>query len=135
MVDRVVFEILIKKCLTSYPKKNMDAQQKDQFRVMLEELRLDLIKLKMSSLESTQAVNLDQSSVGRLSRMGAMQSQAMALEAKRRREIQLTRIDAAIERFNEGEYGYCAVCEEEIDIRRLQVDPANPFCVSCAGKI
>ena len=95
----------------------------------------ELIKMNQGSQKTTQPVNLDQSSVGRLSRMDAMQSQAMALESKRRREIQLTRISAALERIQEGEYGYCATCEEEIDRRRLEVDPANPFCISCASKM
>jgi DnaK suppressor protein len=67
--------------------------------------------------------------------MDAMQSQAIALEGKRRREIQLKRIEAALERIEEGEYGYCASCDEEINGRRLQVDPANPFCVQCAAKL
>jgi DnaK suppressor protein len=87
------------------------------------------------SRESTKAVDLDQSSVGRLSRMDAMQSQAMALETKRRRKIELTRIDAALERIDDEEFGYCASCEEEINKRRLEIDPANPFCVNCASKL
>ncbi|MCP4341263.1 MAG: TraR/DksA family transcriptional regulator [Desulfobulbaceae bacterium] len=95
----------------------------------------ELIEMKQRSQKSSQPVTLDQSSVGRLSRMDAMQSQAMALENKRRREIQLSRISAALERIEEGEYGYCASCEEEINRRRLEVDPANPFCVSCASKM
>ena len=95
----------------------------------------ELTEMKQRFQKSSQPVALDQSSVGRLSRMDAMQSQAMALENKRRREIQLSRISAALERIEEGEYGYCATCEEEINRRRLEVDPANPFCVSCASKM
>jgi len=102
---------------------------------MLLAQRKQLLEQKEISQESTRTVELDQSSVGRLSRMDAMQSQAMALEGKRRREIQLTRIEAALERIDEGEFGYCAMCDEEIADGRLEVDPANPFCVNCAGKI
>lgn len=91
--------------------------------------------MQQTANDSTRPVDLDQSSVGRLSRMDAMQSQAMALENKRRREIELTRIDAALERIEEGEYGYCAACDEEIAQRRLNLDPANPFCVQCASKM
>ena len=95
----------------------------------------EIIAMQQTTNDSTRPVDLDQSSVGRLSRMDAMQSQAMALENKRRREIELTRIDAALERIKEEEYGYCAACDEEIDQRRLSVDPANPFCVKCASKM
>lgn len=105
------------------------------YKKVLLQRQKDILAMQQSSKDSTRPVDLDQSSVGRLSRMDAMQSQAMALENKRRREIELTRIDAALERIEEGEYGYCAVCDEEIDPRRLSVDPANPFCVGCASKM
>lgn len=105
------------------------------FHQLLLQKQQELKNTDQLARDSTKAVDLDQSSVGRLSRMDAMQSQAMALETKRRREIELTRIDAALERIDEEEYGYCASCEEEINKRRLEVDPANPFCVECASKL
>lgn len=113
----------------------MNDHEIEGFRKLLLQQKTELIELKQAAKESTQTVHLDQSSVGRLSRMDAMQSQAIALEGKRRREIQLTRIEAALERVAEGEYGYCAACDEEINVRRLKVDPANPFCVNCASKM
>lgn len=105
------------------------------FKQLLKSKQRELIQTKRAAVESTQTVSLDQSSVGRLSRMDAMQSQAMALAGKRRCEIQLQRIRAALERLDNGEYGNCAVCEGEIDQRRLRVDPANPLCVDCADKM
>ena len=111
----------------------MDKQAIQNFKKILLQQQQELISLSESAKESTRPVDLDQSSVGRLSRMDAMQSQAMALENKRRREVQLLRISAALERIKEDEYGYCASCDEEINERRLEVDPATPFCVSCAS--
>jgi DnaK suppressor protein len=105
------------------------------FKELLLRQQQELTQAEQESAESTRTVSLDQSSVGRISRMDAMQSQQMALENKRRRKIQLTRIEAALERLNEGEYGYCAMCDEEINHRRLEADPANPFCVNCADNL
>jgi len=79
------------------------------------------------------AVELDQTAVGRLSRMDALQVQAMQLETDRRRDVELLRIDAALKRMDEGEYGYCASCGEEILAKRLETDPATPVCVDCAS--
>lgn len=104
-------------------KKSLIAQQQE------------VIDMKENSRQLTKPVDLDQSSVGRLSRMNAMQSQAMALENKRRREVLLVRIEAALERIEEGEFGFCASCDEEIAPRRLELDPSNPFCVTCAEKL
>lgn len=106
-----------------------------KFRERLLRLQAELIEQKEMSRDSVRTVELDQSSIGRLSRMDAMQSQAMALEGKRRRETQLSRVQAALERIEEGEFGHCALCDDEIAVRRLEVDPANPFCVDCAEKI
>ena len=83
--------------------------------------------------EADQAtVTLDQQSVGRLSRMDALQRQAMAQATARRREAQRQKIAAALARIEDGEYGYCSECGEEISPGRLEADPAIPTCVSCA---
>ena len=79
-------------------------------------------------------VSLDQESVGRLSRMDAMQVQAMALAAQRRRHTEKDRIGAALRRLDEGEFGYCAACGEEIVEGRLQHDPSAALCISCAAQ-
>ena len=68
------------------------------------------------------------------SRMDALQSQAMAVEVERRRIAELARIAGALERLEQGEYGYCVTCGEPIAPKRLELDPATPLCVNCAGR-
>ena len=77
-------------------------------------------------------VELDQQRVGRLSRMDALQGQAMAQETARRRAVGLQRIDAALARLDAGTYGYCARCDEPVEPARLALDPATPLCMECA---
>lgn len=77
-------------------------------------------------------VELDQSSVGRLSRMDALQGQAMAKATGARRAQRRLRIRATFERMDAGEFGYCAVCGEEITPARLELDPTVPSCIGCA---
>ena len=47
---------------------------------------------------------------------------------------QLARIAGALERLEQGEYGYCVNCSEPIAPKRLELDPATPLCVNCAGR-
>ena len=101
-------------------------------RKRLSEKKRELEDVAASSRESRKPVELDQSRVGRLSRMDALQDQAMALETERRREVELRRIDAAFDRLKTGEYGYCLTCGEEIEPKRLEFDPATPVCIDCA---
>jgi len=56
-------------------------------------------------LDGQSVVELDQQSVGRLSRMDALQNQAMQQETERRREVEIKRIDAALHRLGEDEFG------------------------------
>lgn len=103
-------------------------------RRKLLELREDLESLTATSDQSAQVVELDQSRVGRLSRMDAMQAQAMAQASGRRREIMLRKIAAALGRMDDGEYGYCRSCDEPINPKRLELDPTAVLCVPCAEK-
>lgn len=77
-------------------------------------------------------VTLDQDSVGRLSRIDAMQVQAMALAAERRRAAERQRIDGALTRLDEGEFGFCLSCGGEIGPGRLEHDPSITQCLACA---
>ncbi|MGF1630959.1 MAG: TraR/DksA family transcriptional regulator [Kiloniellaceae bacterium] len=104
-----------------------------EFRDRLIARRRELLELLESSAESRKPVELDQTRVGRLSRMDALQNQAMSLEAERRRKLELQRIEASLKRIDEGDYGYCVACGEQIALRRLELDPTLPTCVNCAS--
>ncbi|MEM7426918.1 MAG: TraR/DksA family transcriptional regulator [Pseudomonadota bacterium] len=94
------------------------------FEVRLKQMREEILALMQSGGEETAPVQLDQTSVGRLSRMDALQRQAMAQETERRRHNDLRRIEAALKRMSEGEYGYCVNSGEPIPRARLELDPA-----------
>jgi len=79
-------------------------------------------------------VELDQSKVGRLSRMDAMQAQAMAKASVQRRDARLQRIAAALKRIDDGEYGRCQECDEPINPKRLEFDPTVLLCIDCANQ-
>jgi DnaK suppressor protein len=96
--------------------------------------REELLRLTAAHEDESDPVEVDQARVGRLSRMDALQSQAMAAEVERRRELELARIESALERIEHGEYGYCVGCGEAIAPKRLELDPATPLCLSCAQR-
>ena len=76
-------------------------------------------------------VELDQGRVGRLTRMDAMQQQSMVQANRRTAQTRLTRIEAALRRYDGDEYGLCVECEEEIGYARLKAQPEAPFCIGC----
>jgi DnaK suppressor protein len=112
----------------------MDAAALEEIRDRLFRLRDELELAAEAGAMSSQTVELDQSRVGRLSRMDAMQAQAMAQASGRRREKALRDITAALARIDSGDYGYCRSCEEPIAEKRLEFDPAASQCIECASK-
>ncbi len=102
-------------------------------KARLLEMKAELEKLAHGHEHDKDVVELDPSVQGRLSRMDALQVQAMAEEVARRREVELRRFDAALKRIGDDEYGWCVGCGEEIGARRLELDPAAPNCIGCAS--
>jgi DnaK suppressor protein len=105
------------------------------FRKLLQQQREEILEVLESGKSAAGTVKLDQTSVGRLSRMDAMQSQAMLQEAARRREQSLRNIDVALSKIESGDYGFCEQCGEEIAEKRLQFDPAVHYCLDCKSKL
>ena len=105
--------------------------QLDELRLALLADRERLEKDLELSRAGAQPVELG-TPIGRLSRMDALQTQQMALETSRRRQGQLQKIEGALRRIESGDFGDCFVCGEEIDLRRLDVDPTNTRCIRCA---
>tara|TARA_R110000868_G_scaffold207285_6_gene456285 strand:- start:163 stop:501 length:339 start_codon:yes stop_codon:yes gene_type:complete len=104
------------------------------FKAKLMTMREEILSSQARTGEDRKPVELDQQAVGRLSRMDAMQQQAMAMEAERRRGFQLGRIEATLKRIDDESFGFCALCDEEIGEKRLVLDPTTPTCVKCAGR-
>jgi DnaK suppressor protein len=97
------------------------------------EMREELERIAATGDASVAVVELDQSKVGRLSRMDAMQAQAMAQASEKRRKEKLREIAAALKRIDEGDYGTCENCGEPINPRRLEADPTARLCIECAS--
>ena len=111
----------------------MDAKTLAAYRARLEADLAALDAEDALGAEAQKTVTLDQQSVGRLSRMDALQGQAMAKATSARRAARRQRIAATFQRMDDGEFGYCADCGEEIAPGRLALDPTAATCIGCAS--
>jgi DnaK suppressor protein len=109
----------------------MEADRIAYFRELLEAKAKENKEYLESSKDSAGIVELD-TSIGRLSRMDAMQSQEMAKELRRRKEEELRSIKAALNRIDKGWYGNCGLCQKPIAEERLEIFPDVLTCVNCA---
>ena len=109
----------------------MDGPRLERYRAALTARLAEIAEEEDRGRAGQDTVALDQQSVGRLSRMDALQNQAMAKAQGARRAGAVRRIRAALERIETGEFGYCTDCGEDIGAARLDADPTLPRCLSC----
>tara|TARA_R110001583_G_scaffold92569_1_gene235149 strand:+ start:812 stop:1144 length:333 start_codon:yes stop_codon:yes gene_type:complete len=110
----------------------MNEQLKQQLHLQLQQMLESLLAQIAAQTSDVQVVELDQSRLGRLSRIDALQGQQMELETARRKQHQLQVIEGALLRINSDEYGSCFACGEDIDLSRLMFDPTVTRCINCS---
>lgn len=113
----------------------MDQKKLGEFRERLLSHKQSLLDVSEANENATETVELDQTRQGRLSRMDAMQGQAMSIAASNRRSKEIVKIDQALERIEQNYYGICQMCDEEIALKRLELNPAVTYCIHCAEKL
>ena len=109
----------------------LDQDQLDAMQTLLEQHRQALLEQLNLGSDSARPVELDQQSVGRVSRIDAIQQQQMALASRDQAETQLKQVELALRRIESGEYGFCQSCEEPILFARLQAQPFAILCIDC----
>lgn len=112
----------------------MDRETIIKFRDRLHRETDELREAELDTAGNREPVELDQTSVGRLSRMDALQHQAMASAQSRRRAARKRAIEAALKRMDDDEFGWCQECGDAIAPGRLDLDPTSATCVQCANQ-
>ncbi len=109
----------------------MTQEEREEFRAKLTAMQNEIRAVAESAAQDLKPIALDQTSVGRVSRVDAMQLQQMSQETARRRQQLLLKIEGALRRIESGRFGLCFLCETEIDLRRLGADPTITRCRDC----
>ncbi len=109
-----------------------DPIKHSEFKQLLGERRAAILSVQDGHEEAAGTVELDQSRVGRISRMDALQQQAMSAAVGQRARQELARIESALRRITNGEYGFCVQCGEQVAVKRLRANPSVLTCITCA---
>ena len=113
--------------------ENLTPEEIDGLHSELLELNEELQLILESSAADARPVDLDQP-IGRLSRMDAIAQQNIIQANRRSAQIRIQRIQSAIQRIANDEYGECLSCGELVGHQRLKVQPEAPFCISCQSQ-
>jgi DnaK suppressor protein len=99
----------------------MNDMQREYFRTKLLKWRAELIKEAEETLEHLQEGGLQEPDLA--DRASAEMERALELRTRDRARKLISKIDAALRRIDEGEYGYCEETQEPISLRRLEARP------------
>ncbi len=113
----------------------LTADNLKQLHALLQASRERLIEQLEIAKPATGVVTLDQTSVGRISRIDAIQQQSMAVSTLAKAKVSLQKVNAALLRLENDNYGFCNKCDENIELRRLMVQPEASFCLQCQNQL
>ena len=109
----------------------LSQSQIDELQDLLVELKQSLESHLNQTRVDTNPVTLDQQSVGRVSRIDAIQQQQMAIAGHEQGSKQLKQVEQALHRIEAGEYSLCLACAEPVMFARLQAQPFAELCLEC----
>ena len=110
---------------------DLSTAELEQLKSTLETLLAELQAQLERGAAATAAVQLDQTLVGRVSRVDVMQQQSMAVSTRNKTRQRMQKVTAALAAVAAGDYGYCRRCDEAIGFARLHAQPEANLCIDC----
>lgn len=110
----------------------MDSKQQQKFKQQLDQMKRDVISDVEQTLADMTSQNGNIPDPNDRATMESVRSFELRLRGRERKL--LDKIDEAIVRIDEGTYGICDECGEEIRIKRLEARPVAKFCIDCKIK-
>ncbi|MEM8907120.1 MAG: TraR/DksA C4-type zinc finger protein [Bacteroidota bacterium] len=95
---------------------------------------IDLTQQKVIELEELTQPISPENSLGRISRMDAINNKSVAEAALRTAKQKLSKLKVALSKIDKPEFGTCAFCKKDIQAGRLMYLPESSRCVRCADR-
>ena len=99
----------------------MNERQREYFRLKLLDWREDILKEAKETLQHLQDDNQNHPDLA--DRASSETDRAIELRARDRQRKLIAKIDAALQRIEDGTYGYCEETGEPISLKRLEARP------------
>lgn len=111
----------------------MTEAEKEELKQIIDDQILSTKEEIEELIELTKPVSLD-ASIGRLSRMDAINNKSINEKALRDKKQTLQKLERAVEKYEENKLGTCLKCGENIPFGRLKIMPYTTRCIKCAGR-
>ena len=110
----------------------MNLSDKAHIKSVITEKIAELRLVVESDANGQEQIELDQTRVGRLARMDAVQHHAIAQAQGERALKQLGLLELLLSKVDDEDFGECHYCGEDIPVGRLLIRPESLRCVQCA---
>lgn len=110
----------------------MDNKQKKELKNIIIKTQSEIVQ-EIKKLEEKTAPIEPDCSLGRLTRLEAMQEKSINESILVKARVRLKKIAFVLRKIDEEDYGSCTICEEEIPYGRLCIVPESTICVNCAN--
>ncbi|MDC0230861.1 TraR/DksA family transcriptional regulator [Aureispira] len=110
----------------------MNKEEKIKIKLMIEQKIIKAKKKIIDYKEMTKPIK-PENSLGRLSRMDAINNKSVVEAALRRAEQNLAALKSALLNIHKDNFGLCKKCSCKIPIGRIVLKPESPYCVNCAN--
>lgn len=108
----------------------MNKQQLKKFKTLLQEKRDEILKKAKQTLEED--MTLDSNDLADEMDLASSESlQSFTLRLRGREKGLLDKIEKALVKIDEGSFGTCEECGEEISVKRLEARPETTLCIRC----
>ena len=106
--------------------------QKDlkAFKKSLEEMRKQIIETARKTMEEESNFDTDDLP-DEIDQASSEYAQSMAFRLRDREKFLLKKVEKALQRVEDGSFGVCERCEEQISLKRLQARPVTTLCIRC----
>lgn len=104
--------------------------QVEEFRTTLHEKRARLIAEAKRTLDQEMVIEADER-MDEVDQASSEYMQAFSFRLRGRERFLLGKIEHALKKMDDGEYGLCEECEEQISLKRLHARPEAQLCIQC----
>lgn len=112
---------------------DMKSEEKQQLRKKIEELITKSIKDIADIEQMTQPIS-PENSIGRVSRMDAINNKSVMEAALRNKKTKLVKLKMALSNIDNDDFGICSMCSHPIQQGRLIFMPESTKCIRCATR-
>jgi len=108
----------------------MNKKEQKKFKDLLNERKEELLKTVNSVKEQAAGFSLDDLP-DEVDLASSESDQSMNLRLRDRERVLLKKIDKMLAKIDEGTYGICESCGEDIGMKRLEARPVTDLCIRC----